>query len=117
MITVFTNGEELAKGTVLYTEESRFKDVDFFAWLMGVKSADIKPDPMPGMVGMRESVIERYHTNLEGFETYYAIYLADQTKDGYVPNLVFVTTQPLEPETELFDIAEAIVYSFAYSHE
>lgn len=114
IVTILTDGSVWAQGTVFDIPNERFEDdVALISWLTNTETSEVTYDSSFGSLVMNGCDVGRFYTQ-QTDQPYYYIRLEDQSGDNGSTTLFLVVNHDLQQNEDNFDIAEAIVYAFAF---
>lgn len=114
VIRIVSGQDIWAQGCVL--DGQRFDTrADFVSWMTGCETASLTYEPLPGLTYMEGSEIGKFRMESDTPQTFYYQLFEDRVSSEEVPDLFLVLNENLANSEEQYDIAEAMVYAFAYT--
>lgn len=115
IITIRGNGKICAQGTVFGVAQERFEDdLALVRWITNEPNLEVVYEPLVGSVEMEGSTVGKFLTTEASSQEYYFIRLECRTEQNDSPILYLVLDHDLTHSEDAYNIAEAIVYSYAY---
>jgi hypothetical protein len=116
IVYISTGDEVWAQGFVSGYENALFDTKEeFMKWMLNQECISITTDPIPGLTYMEGSYIGKFHTDYEDPQTFYYLCFENRAASADSLSLFLVLNRNLEHDSDHYDIAEAMIYAFAYS--